>query len=163
MTESYQDALVRIAQNDYMIDNHYLDDGHRLIGAAYYINALERKLMELAGDPRLRLSRDMLEELFNALAYRTDLVYEPPVSETTLKVLREAAGMTRMRDGVTEYEPTQWLEDMGVETKADRVRRAVESLLDIQRELDRGNEDVDDWDLEDAWMRVEAGLADTDL
>ena len=122
MSESYQDALVRIAQNDYMIDGHYLEDGHALLAAVDYINALASDVRNLAEDPRLRLSQEMLQEIFNALAYRTDLVYEPPVSEVTLKVLSEAAGMTRMRDGVSDSEPTR-SGDMGALEKVVGIER----------------------------------------
>ncbi len=40
MNESIEDLLVRLAQNDYMIDGHYLSDGRALLLAASKVKQL---------------------------------------------------------------------------------------------------------------------------
>ena len=44
MEESMSDSLVRIAQNDYMIDGHYLDDGKLLLVIAQHLAKLEKTI-----------------------------------------------------------------------------------------------------------------------
>lgn len=49
MSESIPELLTRIAQNDYMIDQHFLPDGQALLDAA-------ERIRELEADPRLNLT-----------------------------------------------------------------------------------------------------------
>lgn len=45
--ESWSDRLRGLAQNDYMIDQHFLPEGDMLIDAAAHIEALVTKLMQM--------------------------------------------------------------------------------------------------------------------
>jgi hypothetical protein len=50
VSESFIDALNRIAQNDYMIDQNYLPDGDALLGAAFHIEVLEAEVEKLRAE-----------------------------------------------------------------------------------------------------------------
>ncbi len=98
MSESVPELLRRIAQNDYMIDQHYLEDGARLMNAA---DLIENSGSKVPPDPTAVITS---VKYVSATELKQSAIFPQPVALEVVTIGKALQEILESYPGVTCFE-----------------------------------------------------------